>query len=143
MGAEQLTFELTFPSDLAGARHAQDFLDEVLQELAYTERDIFAIKVSFEEALVNAIRHGNQLDLNKRVFIASTATAERFDVRITDEGLGFTPDPPEPLDPLDPHFSERPSGRGLLLMRLFMTEVQFHGCGNVVAMTKIPETAAS
>ena len=45
--------------------------------------------------------------------------------------------------PTDPHILERPpSGRGLLLMRTFMTTVQFHGAGNVVTMTKVREATS-
>jgi serine/threonine-protein kinase RsbW len=44
-------------------------------------------------------------------------------------------------DPTDPDNLERPCGRGLLLMRGFMTEVEYHGRGNVVSMSKVREPA--
>jgi serine/threonine-protein kinase RsbW len=116
-------------------------IEEALQASAYTEHDIFAIKLALEEALVNAIKHGNQMDPDKRVYVVYNVTSERFDIRITDEGIGFNPaDVP---DPTDPDNLERPCGRGLLLMRGFMTEVEYHGRGNVVTMAKVREAAAS
>ena len=126
--------ELTIPNDLVGVYPIQDMIEEALQELAYTEYDIFAIKLALEEALINAIKHGNQMGPDKWVHIAYTVTAERFDIRITDEGDGFNPE--------DPYDSWRPCGRGLLLMRTFMTEVQYHGKGNVVNMSKVREVAS-
>jgi serine/threonine-protein kinase RsbW len=131
--------EITIPSDLVGVYPVQDMIQEALQDLAYTDGEIIRINLAVEEALVNAIRHGNQMDPDKLVHIAYTATAERFDVRIADEGPGF--DPEDTPDPTYTHILTRPSGRGLLLMRGFMTEVQYHGRGNVVTMAKVRETA--
>ena len=139
MGVAQMVTELTIPSDLAEARRVQERIEEALSASAYSEHDIFSIKLALEEALVNAIKHGNQMDPDKRVFIAFHITAERFDIRITDEGPGF--DPGEVPDPGDPQSLERPCGRGLLLMRCFMTEVRYHGKGNVISMSKVRQAA--
>jgi serine/threonine-protein kinase RsbW len=127
--------EVTIASDYAEARGIQSLIAEALRASAYTEHDIFAIMLALEEALVNAIKHGNQLDLDKHVFVSYTVTADRFDIRITDEGPGFNPE--EVPDPTAIENIERPCGRGLLLMRGFMTEVQYHGKGNTVSMSKI------
>ena len=86
-----MAIEVTIPSDLAEARRVQTQIEEALQAAAYSEHDIFSIKLALEEALVNAIKHGNQMDPDKRVFVSYTVTAERFDIRITDEGPGSTP----------------------------------------------------
>src|SRR5580704_3707426 len=128
MSSTHMADEVSIPSDLAEARRIQNLIEEALQASSYSEHDIFAIKLALEEALVNAIKHGNQMDPDKRVYIVYHVTTERFDVRITDEGEGFDPD--EVPDPTDPINVERPCGRGLLLMRGFMTEVQYHGKGN-------------
>ena len=139
MGVAQMAIELTITSDLAEARRVQEQIEEALTASAYTEHDIFAIKLALEEALVNAIKHGNQMDPNKVVHVVYTVTVERFDIRITDEGEGFNPE--DVPDPTDERFIDRPCGRGLLLMRGFMTEVQYHGRGNVVTMAKVREVA--
>ena len=141
MGVAQMATEITIPSDLAEARRVQERIEEALHASAYTEHDIFAIKLALEEALVNAIKHGNQMDPDKRVFVVFHVTAERFDIRITDEGEGFNPE--DVPDPTDPANLERPCGRGLLLMRGFMTEVQYHGKGNVVTMAKVREAPSA
>lgn len=129
--------EVTIPSDLAEARRVQELIEGALQASAYSEHDIFSIKLALEEALVNAIKHGNQMDPDKRVYVCYRVTPGRFDVRITDEGDGFRPE--DVPDPTAIENLERPCGRGLLLMRGFMTEVEYHGRGNVVSMAKVRE----
>ena len=127
--------EVVIPSDTVEARRVQDEIEQRLKEYRYGERDIFSIRLALEEALVNAIKHGNQLDRNKSVRIHYRVLADRFDIRITDEGTGF--DPSDVPDPTAVENLERPCGRGLMLMRHYMTEVVFHGGGNSVSMSKI------
>jgi serine/threonine-protein kinase RsbW len=137
MGASPKPVELTIASDLAEARRVQEEIEQALLASAYTEHDVFAIKLALEEALVNAIKHGNQMDPDKQVFIAYKVTTERFEIRITDQGTGFNPE--DVPDPTAIENLERPCGRGLLLMRGFMTEVEYHGKGNSVSMAKVRE----
>jgi len=127
--------EIVIPSNLAEARRVQEEIAEALQSARYGERDIFHIRLALEEALVNAIKHGNQLDQTKQVTVWYSVSPERFDVRITDEGPGF--DPSDVPDPTLPENIERFCGRGLLLIRNFMTAVEYQGKGNVVVMCKL------
>lgn len=82
--------ELTILSDLIGVRRAQELIEKVLQTSGYTYRDIFAAKLSIEEALIDAIKFGNGMDPDKRIYVLCTATSGRFIVRITDENSGTT-----------------------------------------------------
>jgi serine/threonine-protein kinase RsbW len=141
MGVAQMATEVTIPSDLGEARRVQEMIEEALTSNGYTEHETFAIKLALEEALVNAIKHGNQMDPDKRVFVVFLVTAERFEIRITDEGTGFNPE--DVPDPTAIENLERPCGRGLLLMRGFMTHVEYHGRGNSVSMSKVREVASS
>jgi serine/threonine-protein kinase RsbW len=127
--------EITIASDLTEARHVQAVVEAALRAGRYCDHDIFAIKLALEEALVNAIKHGNQLDRAKLVRVAFRVTVDRFDIRIADEGPGFDPD--EVPDPTAPENLERPCGRGLLLMRHYMTEVTYTDCGRAVCMAKV------
>ena len=133
--APSLTLDVTIPSDLAEARRVQTEIELALQQIRFAEHDIFAIKLALEEALVNAIKHGNQMDPAKQVRVAYHVRADRFEVRITDEGQGFDPD--DVPDPTAPENLERPCGRGLLLMRHYMTEVAYHDRGRAVHMSKV------
>jgi serine/threonine-protein kinase RsbW len=125
----------TISSDLAEARRIQCEIESALHRASFAEHDIFAIKLALEEALVNAIKHGNNLDRSKTVHVNCCICPERFEVQITDEGPGF--DPEEVPDPTAPENLERPCGRGLLLMRHYMTEVAYHNSGRAVRMAKI------
>jgi serine/threonine-protein kinase RsbW len=127
--------EVIIPSDPAEARRVQDDIEGALKSHGFADRDIFSIKLALEEALVNAIKHGNQMDRNKKVVISYRVNADRFDINITDEGKGFDPD--DVPDPMAVENLERPCGRGLLLMRHYMTEVTFHPPGNRLSMSKL------
>jgi serine/threonine-protein kinase RsbW len=127
--------EYEFFSDLGEVRLLQDRLEAALAAAGWSDSEQFAIKLAVEEAVVNAVKHGNEMDPDRRVKIGYTVTAQRFDIRIEDEGPGFNPaDVP---DPTTDEGRERPCGRGLLLINGFMDEVKYHGRGNVVTMTKL------
>jgi len=128
-------FEMVIASDLGQVAHVQDHIGEHLKSCEFEDRDIFGIKLALEEALVNAIKHGNRLDSCKKVRIQIHVSDERIDIGIADEGPGFNPE--QVADPLAAENLERPSGRGLLLMRHYMTEVTYHPPGNRVTMSKI------
>jgi len=126
--------EVVIPSDPAEARRVQDDIEQALKACEFEERDIFSIKLALEEALVNAIKHGNQMDRSKKVTIRYQVSTERFHIKIADEGKGF--DPEDVPDPMAPENLERPCGRGLLLMRHYMTEVTYVPPGNQLTMSK-------
>ena len=139
MSDRRTATELTVPSDLAEVRRIQDEVEAALQAHGFGESDQFAVKLAVEEALVNAIKHGNQMDPAKTVRVWYAVTAERFEIRITDEGPGFNPaDLPDPTEDWN---IEKPCGRGVLLIRSFMTTVDFLGCGNELVMSKVKGVA--
>lgn len=109
-----------------------------LQDFEWEQKDIFAIQLSFEEAIVNAIRHGNQSNNRLGVRVHLEITPERFLARVEDEGPGFNPD--SLPDPTLEDFLDRPCGRGVKLMRAFMTSVHFNPAGNSVTLEKIRST---
>jgi serine/threonine-protein kinase RsbW len=134
-GPDCLACQVEIPSDPAEARRLQAEIEQALLARQFSEHDIFSIKLALEEALVNAIKHGNRMDRSKRVFVSYRVSPERFDIHIADEGVGF--DPCDVPDPTAEENLERPCGRGLLLMRHYMTEVRFCRRGNSVTMCKL------
>ena len=135
MSANHHSGDFDIPSDLGEAHRVQHEIEEVLRACQYTEHELFSIRLALEEALVNAIKHGNQYDRNKKVEITYEVHGDRFVVRITDQGEGF--DPADVPDPTAVENLERPCGRGLMLMRHYMTEVNYNTSGNSVYMTKV------
>jgi len=112
-------------------------VSELLGELkrrGWGESDMFSVHLAVEEALVNAVKHGNRGDPSKRVEVVCSIAPDRIRVQITDEGEGF--DPSAVPDPTDDEHLEVPSGRGLMLMRCFMTTLEFNEKGNSVTMEK-------
>ena len=111
--------DVTIPSDPAEAAvPGRDRAPAAARQAS--EHDVFSIRLALEEALVNAIKHGNQMDRAKSAIVISyRASSDRFDVHITDEGSGF--DPSDVPDPTAIENLERPCGRGLMLMRHYMT----------------------
>jgi serine/threonine-protein kinase RsbW len=100
----------------------------------YPEKEVFGACLATEEALVNALKHGNQSDPAKRVRMRFRVDAERVFVQVADEGNGF--DRERVPDPQAADNLERPSGRGLLLMRSYMTWVRYNRRGNIVTLCK-------
>ena len=133
--APQHSEDVVIHSDPAEARRVQDVIESHLRAHDYGEHDIFGIRLALEEAMVNAIKHGNNMDRGKKVQISYRVRRERFDITIADEGPGF--DPSDVPDPTAVENLERPCGRGLMLMRHYMTEVEFGQGGNTVRMSKV------
>jgi serine/threonine-protein kinase RsbW len=113
-----------------------DALTATLAGLGYSPRDQFGVRMALEEAVVNGLRHGNSGDPGKRVRVRYRVDAETLLAEVKDEGAGFNPDAVP--DPMRPENLNRPGGRGLRLMRHFMTWVRYHGCGNRVTLCKHP-----
>lgn len=158
MTRQQLEFRLENDPELIGS------LVRMLQDLAAQiglcpSNESVRFGVALQEALTNACYHGNlevsstlrEVDHRKyyelarermgeapfarrRILVQATFTPEVGEFVVEDEGAGF--DPATVPDPTDVANLERPSGRGLLLMRTFMDQVQFEERGNRVRMWK-------
>jgi serine/threonine-protein kinase RsbW len=126
---------IVIPSSLSLTRQIQDQVESALETHQFPEHDRFSVRLALEEALVNAMKHGNQLDPKKQVNITYHIHGGEFTIYIQDEGRGFNPE--EVPDPKEPENLERDCGRGLLLMRHYMNEVVYHHPGNAVSMKKI------
>jgi serine/threonine-protein kinase RsbW len=128
------TFERAIPSDLDSGHQVLDDLLAKLQSEDWTSRDMFGIRLALEEAVVNAIKHGNCLDCSKRVHVICRSTADKIWIKISDEGPVFNPD--DVPDCTDPEHLSAPNGRGIMLMRNFMSRVEFTDQGKRVVMEK-------
>jgi serine/threonine-protein kinase RsbW len=109
----------------------------ILSELeanSYDSDGVFSVHLALEEAFVNAVKHGNKNDLAKKVKIEYSASSDKVEIVITDEGAGF-----DPSAVPDPRYGEnlyKANGRGLLLMRSYMDVVEFNKKGNRVRMVR-------
>ncbi len=138
--------------------------DVAVQMELCEESEVTRIGVALEEALVNALYHGN-LEVgselrgeddqayyalvakrrseppyrDRKIFVRANFTRQQATFVVRDEGPGF--DPSKLPDPDDPSALERASGRGLLLMRAFMDEVSYDATGSEVTLVKRRKTA--
>lgn len=132
--ASEYSWECSFPSRTEDGKAVIDQVLSQLESLRWDERDMFGIRLALEEAVINAIKHGNHFDESKRVAVVCRMTPELLHIEIADEGQGFIPE--EVPDPTDPENLEKPSGRGIVLMRNFMSLVSYNDQGTRVIMEK-------
>ena len=158
MTKQQSTFRLENDPQLF-APLIQYLQDEAAQFGLWGDAERNRISVALEEALANALYHGNlevtselrEQDLQsynrtvgarrdqspyreRQIEVEAEFSRERAVFVIRDSGPGF--DPASLPDPTDPANLTKPSGRGILLMRAFMDEVVYNARGNSVALIK-------
>lgn len=138
---------------------AREFVTRALELQLFDHQASVQLQVALEEALTNAVIHGN-LEIpsvlkdadetafrkaveerrsqapfaDRVVWIEATYSSDGVTVQIEDEGPGF--DPESLPDPSLPENIERGHGRGVAMMRSFMDHVEFEGRGNIVKMSK-------
>lgn len=150
----------TLPNDPQLIAPLVAYLQHRVIEIGLTnESERMRVGVGVEEALVNALYHGN-LELSsklrdedpvgyeqliqhrretepyrdRRVHLEAKLTRKSLTFVIRDEGPGF--DPAKLPDPTEPANLEQVSGRGVFLMRTFMDEVSYNAAGNEVTLVK-------
>jgi len=135
------TIRLEFPSLFEMIDLAQAVADQLGRIVGFDEDALHWLDVAVRESVINAIKHGNKYDPEKRVEVTfTTAPADApTELRITirDHGEGF--DPESLPDPLAPENLLKASGRGIFFMRSFMDEVEIHraeGGGMEVRLVK-------
>ncbi len=126
--------EVIITSVFSEAKQVEDSIVTEAENLGYDDEALFALRLSLEEALTNAIRHGNNRDVKKKIQIKYCVDNEAIEVSVTDEGGGFRPE--DVPDPTAAENIARPSGRGIMLMKAYMDKVQYNKDGNEVYMVR-------
>jgi serine/threonine-protein kinase RsbW len=127
-------FEIRIPSSTTEGQKVQERIVSRLEEIGFPARGIFGVRLALEEALVNAIKHGNGLDPSKEVLVICQISSDKVRVVIEDQGPGFRlQDVP---DPTEDENLEKPGGRGIMLMRAFLSVVEYNERGNRVVLEK-------
>lgn len=105
-----------------------------LREMGVEEDIIFDIHVGFEEALRNAMIHGNKSNPGKQVSVEAEIKKDAVVITVEDEGDGF--DPSGLPDPTLQENLLKEGGRGVYLMKHLMDEVRYENGGRRVVMVK-------
>src|SRR5688500_19905596 len=120
-GGPNGAFHFEFPSDFdAGCEVQERILAEVARH-GFNTNSLFATRLALEEALVNAIKHGNKLDPKKKVIVEAKVSRDRVEIEIEDQGPGF--DRASVPDPTAEENLCKCSGRGILLIEAYMNSV--------------------
>jgi serine/threonine-protein kinase RsbW len=126
--------QVSIPSDFTAARGVQERICKEVQNHGFAAEAVFAVRLALEEAMINAIKHGNKLDPAKQVHINATIDSTQAEITIEDEGPGFKRK--KVPDPTRRENLEKCSGRGILLMESYMNSVSWSKNGRMVRMVK-------
>src|SRR5206468_12785986 len=86
------TLERSLDSTLESVDSAEELALGVAERAGFDDDDLMKIGMAVRESMVNAVVHGNRYNANKKVRFSVTHNAERYAVRISDEGEGFDPE---------------------------------------------------
>jgi serine/threonine-protein kinase RsbW len=128
------SFSMTIPSELPAGRKVKERILAAIAANKFSHHSTFAVHLALEEALHNAIKHGNRLDPAKKVKIAVTVTSRSAVIVIEDQGTGF--DRKRVPDPRVGENLEKCSGRGIFLIESYMDKVQWTHGGRRLRMMK-------
>src|SRR6266480_1501059 len=129
--------EITISSRFENIELVQVIAEHLCENAGLDEDGSHWIGMAVREAVANAIKHGNKLDVRKKVNATFHLHDHELEIKISDEGAGF--DPAAIGDPLNPQNLMKTSGRGIFYMKTFMDQVRYSfapGGGTSLVMTK-------
>ena len=133
--AEPRTIEETHR--LQGTRASMDFVQQSvldgMESFEYGEENRFAVRIAVEEAMANAVLHGHHGDQDQLIEIHWTICSSQVAMSVSDDGRGY--DTSAVPDPTADENLTLPSGRGLAMIKAFMTTVRVSDGGRKIGMT--------
>lgn len=105
-----------------------------LESFNLPQNILFDLKLAFNEALINAAKHGNQSDKNKDIYFRLEKKNNKLEILIKDQGQGF--DYAILELPVSAENLTKTSGRGIFLIKKFMDEVKYSDGGSKLKMVK-------
>ena len=123
-----------FPADLTYVKEASKKVLDSLSDLRLDSSTLFDIKLCFEEAFINAAKYGNKGDCRLTVDVEVVKGKDKVEVIVCDQGEGFNP--AHLNDPTQEEHLDKPSGRGVFLIKALMDRVVFENNGSCLRMIK-------
>ena len=114
---------MRFSSEVLFIDIAQEVVQKILENLKVVEDEIFWVCLAVREAVINAVKHGNNFDAGKYVDFSVGIQGEQLRIEVADQGTGFNID--DVPDPLSDENILKPSGRGIFYIRSFMDNVDY------------------
>jgi serine/threonine-protein kinase RsbW len=129
----QVRLDFLIPSDLSYVLGINYEVSMLLKEFGFSQQDArINIPLACDEAITNAIIHGNKSQADKKVNVQIYLSHSRFRIRIRDQGEGF--DVEGVADPREGDNVHRASGRGVFLIRNIMDSVEYKEGGRVLEL---------
>ena len=119
---------LVIKSEISELRKVENFLNDIFKEYNLAEKYFNKLYLCISEAILNAIKHGNKNDKNKKVAIEVDYINEEIEVLIEDEGEGFDFNKVE--DPTISSNIRNESGRGIFIIRKMSNQLEYNEKGN-------------
>jgi len=120
----------------------QNALDAAMSAAGFTKASLFAVRLAFQEAIANAFNHGHKtLPHDTPATVEYLVTPHEVVIAIEDQGPGFQSETVADCT-LDENL-EIPRGRGVMLIRNYMTDVRYNAKGNRIEMSYRRPPAAS
>ncbi len=116
-------YKLIINSQLEKLETVEEFLIKAFTENGISEEVFSEIFLALNEAVSNAIVHGNKSDINKKVEIDLALKDGLATIKVKDEGKGF--DPEKIPDPTKPENILKESGRGIFIMKNTVKKVKY------------------
>ncbi len=129
-----IQLELSLRSEVSAISPFVDTFMRLIRKCKWVPGSEKDVETALQEALANAVVHGNHEDREKKVYIGCRGGTDEISIVIRDEGQGF--DTGAVPNPTAPENIESNHGRGIYLMTALMDEVRFEQVGTVVYMRK-------
>lgn len=126
------SIRIDIPAIPDNIRMIESFIDNARAQFPMND-DIYGnIMISVTEAVTNAIRHGSKMNPELSVSLSLSLEDQAIKFKVQDSGDGF--DYHNIPDPTQPENIDKPTGRGIFLMKHLADEVQFLDKGRVVEL---------
>ena len=125
-------YTLQLPSNPESITQLEALIEEIADKYHVAEDTFANMMTCLNEAAINAIIHGNKLDMSKKVIINAEVDLKRIIWTVTDEGEGF--DYNHLADPTAPENQESLTGRGVFIIKHLADQCIFNTAGNEIEL---------
>ena len=119
---------LIIKSDTSELKKVEYFLEDIFNRNNLSKKYFNKLYLCVSEAIINAIKHGNRHDLNKKVIIKISCLTHELEVLIEDEGEGFNRSILQ--NPTTTENIRKESGRGIFIIENLTDKIEFNEKGN-------------
>lgn len=125
-------YTLQLPSTEESITQLEALIENIADKYHVSEDTFANMMTCLNEALINAIKHGNKMDPAKKVIVNAEVEPKRIIWTVADEGPGF--DYNNLPDPTAAENLENLTGRGVFIIKHLADQCVFNGAGNEVEL---------